>query len=77
MPEKKGEYEKFLNKLASIADSLEGGNLTLEESMKKYEEGMTISKKLDEMLKNAEGKIKILNDGKEKDFLHRENEDGD
>lgn len=77
MPEKKGEYEKFLNKLASIADSLEEGNLTLEESMKKYEEGMIIAKKLDSMLKNAEGKIKILNEGKEKDFLHRENEDGD
>ena len=43
-----------------IAKDLEGGNLSLDESVKKFEEGMEISKSCSKILEDAEKKITIL-----------------
>ena len=64
--------EKFL-KLEEIVSELEKGNLSLDDSVKKFEEGIKISKEWSKMLETAEKKISILleQDGeiKEEDFI--------
>ena len=53
-------FEEAMTKLESITVELEKGNLSLEESMAKFEEGMKLSKTCNEILQNAEKKITIL-----------------
>lgn len=69
----KMSFEQAMKNLEQIALELESGNLNLEESLSKFEEGMKLSKKCNEILENAEKKITILlNDEngevKEEDF---------
>ena len=65
-------FEEEMKKLEEIANSLETGELNLDDSIKKFEEGMAISKNCNSYLENAEKKITmIINDGenvKEEDF---------
>ncbi|KGO15003.1 exodeoxyribonuclease VII small subunit [Clostridium botulinum] len=68
MGRKKESFENMLEKLETIVDSMDNGEITLEDSMKSYEEGIKLCNKLYKVLKDAEGKIKILEDNKEKDF---------
>lgn len=69
-------FEESMKKLEDIAEELESGNLNLEESLDKFEEGMKLSKKCNEIIENAEKKITILleKDGKleEEDFSAEE-----
>ena len=68
----KANFEENMNKLETIVADLEKGDLNLDDSVKKFEEGIRISKECNEMLEEAEKKITILlqEDGKieEKDF---------
>ena len=66
--EKELSFEEAIQKLEKIADELEKDNLDLDTSVKKFEEGMKLSQKCNQMLKEAEKKITILIDGEEKDF---------
>ena len=69
-------FEDAMKQLESIANELEKGNLTLDESVKKFEEGMNLSKKCNDFLNSAENKITMLvNDGgeiKEDNFVPKE-----
>ena len=60
-------YEFMLNNLNTIVDDLENGNLTLEEAINKYEEGVKLINKLYKKLNTLEGKIKIVSNDIEKD----------
>lgn len=66
-------FEESMKKLEEIANELEKGNLSLDESVNKFEEGMKLSKKCSDFLNSAEKKITMLiNDGdeiKEKNFI--------
>ncbi len=53
-------FEEYLRKLESIIQQLEGGQLTLDESVKLYEEGMSISKLCLEKLNKTKQKIEQL-----------------
>lgn len=53
-------FEENIEQLEKIVQELENGNLNLDDSIKKFEEGMTISKKCNEILEEAEKKITIL-----------------
>lgn len=53
-------FEEALEELERIAEKLERGQLTLEESIKAYERGMELKKICSERLKEAEGKIEML-----------------
>lgn len=71
--EKNKNFEDMLESLEEIAKDLESGKLSLDESVKKFEEGMQISKECSKILEDAEKKITILtknSDGEitEKDF---------
>lgn len=59
-------FEETIKKLEMIVNELEKGNLSLDESVKKFEEGIKLSKLCNEFLNNAEKKINILinNEGK-------------
>lgn len=52
--------EQDLQRLEEIADKLEQGEIPLEQAMKMYEEGITLSKACMEKLRQAEVKIKTL-----------------
>lgn len=58
--EKEILFEDYLKKLEKIVQQLEEGELTLDESVKLYEEGMSISKICLEKLNKAKQKIEQL-----------------
>ncbi|OAA83312.1 exodeoxyribonuclease VII small subunit [Clostridium ljungdahlii] len=68
MPRKTESYENIMEKLESIVDSMDNRELSLQDSMKSYEEGVKLCNKLYKILNDAEGKIKILTEEGEKDF---------
>lgn len=53
-------FEQNIEELEKIVTELEKGDLNLDDSIKKFEEGMTLSKKCNEILEEAEKKITIL-----------------
>ena len=59
-------FEVAMKQLEEIANQLERNELDLDKAVEKFEEGMKLSKKCNEILENAEKKITILiNDGKD------------
>ena len=54
------KFEEAIKKLEDIAKVLETGELGLDESVAKFEEGMNLSKTCTKMLDEAEKKINIL-----------------
>ena len=53
-------FEAALERLRTIVDELERGELTLDESIERYEEGMKLSKRLTHQLDEAEKRIERL-----------------
>lgn len=53
-------FEESMKKLETIVEELENGNLNLDESVQKFEDGMKIAKQCNNMLEDAEKKITIL-----------------
>ncbi|MCI9286611.1 MAG: exodeoxyribonuclease VII small subunit [Clostridia bacterium] len=53
-------FEETIKKLETIANELEKGDLNLDESVTKFEEGMKLSKTCNDILENAEKRISIL-----------------
>ncbi len=56
----KENFEDSMKKLETIVMELENGNLNLDESVKKFEEGMKIAKQCNNILEESEKKITIL-----------------
>jgi exodeoxyribonuclease VII small subunit len=52
--------EKALADLESLVDELESGDLPLEKAMKKFEEGIKLTRSCQVALKDAEQKVEIL-----------------
>lgn len=62
-------FEKSLKELEQIVRELESGDVNLDQSLKKFEQGIVLYKKCRSTLENAEKKIKILSDSlKELDY---------
>ena len=53
-------FEKSMENLENIVTELEKGELNLDESISKFEEGIKISKQCNKILEDAEKKITIL-----------------
>jgi exodeoxyribonuclease VII small subunit len=68
MAKKNEAYENMINKLEEIVNVMDSEQLTLEESMKYYEEGIKLCNKLYKTLNDAEAKIKILVNNNEEEF---------
>jgi exodeoxyribonuclease VII small subunit len=56
-------FEQALERLESIVDQLESGQLTLEQSLTFYEEGVRLSRQLTLRLDEAEKRIERLREG--------------
>jgi exodeoxyribonuclease VII small subunit len=54
------DFEKKLNRLEEIVAQMEGGALTLEDSLKHFEEGVKLSRECNTQLLEAEQKVKLL-----------------
>ncbi len=53
-------FEGAMEKLAQVVADLETGNLQLEESLLRFEEGIKLAKLCSKMLEEAESRIEIL-----------------
>lgn len=54
------KFEEALKKLEKIVGDLESGNLSLDESLEKYEEGIKLSRMCSKKLEVARKKVEIL-----------------
>jgi exodeoxyribonuclease VII small subunit len=59
-PEKKPDFERSLGRLEEIVGKLESANLSLDDAMKLFEEGVQLSRECQKHLEEAEGKVEIL-----------------
>ena len=58
------KFEEALKKLEKIVDDLEKGDISLDEALKKYQEGIELSRVCSQRLENARKKIDILSKDK-------------
>jgi exodeoxyribonuclease VII small subunit len=62
-------FEEALNELETLVKELENGDIELNEAVKKYNEGMKLSKHCHDLLKNAENVIvKMMKEDELVDF---------
>jgi exodeoxyribonuclease VII small subunit len=59
-PAKKPDFEKSLARLEEVVRKLESPQLSLDEAMKLFEEGVGLSKECQKQLEEAEGRVEIL-----------------
>lgn len=57
---KKGDFEKSLLRLEEVVKRLESADLSLDEAMKLFEEGVKLSRDCQKQLEEAEGRVEIL-----------------
>jgi exodeoxyribonuclease VII small subunit len=53
-------FEKQLTQLEAVVEQLERGDLTLDDSVRLFEEGMKLSQSCKQQLEQAEGRIQVL-----------------
>jgi exodeoxyribonuclease VII small subunit len=56
-------YEEIVQRLAKVVERLEGGGLSLEESVAAFEEGIRLARAGAAKLEEAERKVEVLLDG--------------
>src|ERR1700733_3164386 len=59
-PAKKPDFEKSLGRLEEVVRRLESPQLSLDDAMKLFEEGVELSRECQKQLEEAEGKVEIL-----------------
>jgi exodeoxyribonuclease VII small subunit len=57
---KEEKFEEALERLQNLVRELESGDCPLEDSIKKFEEGMALARKCQDRLNQAEQKIEVL-----------------
>jgi exodeoxyribonuclease VII small subunit len=62
------KFEDTLKKLEKIVEDLEKGDLPLDEALKKYQEGIELSRSCSQKLENARKKIDLLVKNKKGEF---------
>lgn len=53
-------FEQSLEKLEQLVERMEEGDLTLEDSLKTFEEGIRLTRECQQALENAEQKVRLL-----------------
>jgi len=59
-------YEESIQRLQQIVAALEKSDITLEQSMKLFEEGVTLVKQCGDVLSTARQKVEVLSESLEK-----------
>ncbi len=62
------KFEEALKKLEKIVEDLEKGDLSLDEALKKYQEGIELARMCSQRLENAKKKIDVLVKTKKGEF---------
>lgn len=65
-------FETAMNQLEQIVNELESGKLSLEDSIKKFEEGVKLSKFCSAKLDETEKKITLLLKGQDGNIVEKE-----
>ena len=65
-------FEETMQKLEKIVQELEKGDLNLDDSINKFEEGMKLSKSASDYLEKAEKKITVLINAKDEEIKEEE-----
>ncbi len=71
------QFEQALEQLEKLVEKIEGGKMSLEESLQSFEDGMKLTRLCEQKLGEAKRKVEILvkpGSGKDKvvDFLEKE-----
>ena len=61
--EKTEPFDQILGRLRTVVERLEGGQLTLEESLAAFEEGVKLARQGNQVLDAAERKVEVLSRG--------------
>ncbi len=61
-------FENTLSELEDIVNTLETGDVSLQDAMEKFEKGVALSNQCQQALSDAEAKVQILIDNNLKDF---------
>jgi exodeoxyribonuclease VII small subunit len=59
-PQKRPEFERSLTRLEEVVRRLESPQLSLDDAMKLFEEGVALSRECQKQLEEAEGRVEIL-----------------
>ncbi len=70
--EKELNFEETMQELEKIVQELEKGDLNLDDSINKFEEGMKLSKSASDYLEKAEKKITVLINTKDEEIKEEE-----
>ena len=62
------KFEEAIKKLEKIVEDLENGDLSLDEALKKYQDGMEMARLCNLRLENAKKKIDVLAKNKKGEF---------
>jgi exodeoxyribonuclease VII small subunit len=60
MSQPEPSYEESLERLRTVVDQMESGNLGLEESLRLFEEGMSLSRRCEDRLRAVEDQVRLL-----------------
>ena len=72
MKDKELNFEETMENLEKIVQELEKGDLNLDDSIAKFEEGIKLSKSASKYLEEAEKKITILVNEQDGDYTEKE-----
>ncbi len=71
MPKKELSYEEAIAKLEANIEKLEGDQLTLEQALAYFEEGIGLIRHCEARLRTAEGKLRELLDGEDGELVEK------
>mgnify|MGYP001044041459 CR=1 FL=1 len=54
------DFEQSLNQLENLVEAMEGGDLSLEDSLKAFEQGIKLSRECQTALSTAEQRVQLL-----------------
>ena len=63
MPDEPRNFDEGLDRLEALVQQLESGNLSLEEALGRFEEGVKLSQALQEQLAQAQRRVEVLRQG--------------
>ncbi len=62
------DYEKGIDRLNEILEKMENGEISLEENVLLYEEGIKLHNQLSKILEKEEGKIRLISNDEAKEI---------
>jgi len=74
---KKSDFEASIAELEALVEEMEHGDISLEDSLKKFERGIELTRTCQKALQDAEQKVRMLIEKKQSDTLEDVETDDD